>query len=158
MKTVKIIGHNEIDKTRWDRLVEQSPISFPYWKSWYLDIVSPNWKAVIYNNYQFVLPLPKRKKFTFNYIFTPDFTQQLGVFGKEIPSVDVVTQMIEAASKKIRYIELNLNETNTIGFLTAIVRKRRNFELALTDSYSTLFKKIPYQYATKYKKNPKRKP
>jgi hypothetical protein len=139
MSELKIIDHQEIDKTLWDNLVDLSPISFPYWRSWYLDIVSPGWKAVIAGNYDFVLPLPYRKKGGIKYIFPPEFTQQMGVFGKDYPTTQLVTQMIDEATKSFKYLEFNLNEKNQVDFIDAVLKKRRNFELTLNDSYENLY-------------------
>jgi len=144
----KIVDNDKIDKTLWDNLVDLSPNSFPYWRSWYLDIVSPGWKAVIIGNYEFVLPLPYRKKGGIWYVYPPEYTQQIGVFGKETASSQIVTLMLEEAAKKFKYLEFNLNYKNKIEFLDASLRKRRNFELSLNDSYENLY--------TDFHKNTKR--
>jgi hypothetical protein len=139
MSELKIFDHHEIDKTLWDNLVDVSPISFPYWRSWYLDIVSPGWKAVISGNYDFVLPLPHRKKGGIKYVYPPEYTQQLGVFGKDFPTSQLVTQMVEQATKSFKYLELNLNKKNKVDFIDASLKKRRNFELSLNNSYENLY-------------------
>ena len=112
MRKIDLVDHSKIDKTRWDNLVDLSPISFPWWRSWYLDMVSPDWKAIIVGNYDFVLPLPVRKKGMINYVYPSDFTQQMGVFGTEIASPEIVTQVIEKAAESFKYLELNLNHQN----------------------------------------------
>ena len=71
MRKIDLVDHSKIDKTRWDNLVDLSPISFPWWRSWYLDLVTPDWKAIIVGNYDFVLPLPVRKKGMINYVYIP---------------------------------------------------------------------------------------
>jgi len=139
MSKLKLFDHNQIDKTRWDNLVDLSPYSFPWWQSWYLDIVSPGWKAIIADDYSYALPLPFRKKGMINYVYPPDFTQQIGVFGIEIATPEIVTQLIEKAAGSFKYLELNLNYKNNILFLSGIVRKRKNFELSLNDSFENLF-------------------
>jgi len=138
MNKLHLVNNDEIDKTRWDNLIDLSPVSFPYWRSWYLDVVSPDWKAIISGNYDFVLPLPFRKKSGIKYIYPPEYTQQMGVFGIEEPSAILVTQMIEEAVKSFRYLEFNLNYKNTVEFLDAVLQKRRNFELSLNDTYENL--------------------
>ena len=140
MSKIKLVDHNEIDKIRWDNLVESSPHSFPWWRSWYLNIVSPGWKAIIADHYSFALPLPVRKKGMINYVYPPDFTQQIGVFGNEIASPEIVTQMIEKATESFKYLEFNLNYQNKIEYLSGNLRKRKNFELSLNDSFENLFK------------------
>ena len=139
MSKIKLVDHNEIDKIRWDNLVELSPYSFPWWRSWYLDVVSPGWKAIIVGDYDFVLPLPVRKKGLINYVYPPDFTQQIGVFGSEIASSEMVTQIIDKAAETFKYLEFNLNHQNKIDFLSGTLRKRKNFELSLNASFESLF-------------------
>lgn len=139
MNKLRVVDNDKIDKILWDNLVDCSPDSFPYWRSWYLDTVSPGWKAIIAGNYDYVLPLPFRKKVGISYVFTPDFTQQLGVFGKEVAPAQLVTQMIEKAAKSFRYLDFNLNNKNKIEVLNASLRKRRNFVLSLNDSYENLY-------------------
>ncbi|RLD25406.1 MAG: hypothetical protein DRI54_04930 [Bacteroidetes bacterium] len=155
MSMIKLVDHNDIDKTRWDNLVELSPYSFPWWRSWYLDVVSPEWKAIIVDNYSFVLPLPVRKKGMINYVYPPDFTQQIGVFGTEIASPEMVTQMLEKAVESFKYLEFNLNHRNKIEFLNGTLRKRRDFELSLNDSFENLFKNFHSNTKRNIKKSEK---
>lgn len=152
MSKIKLVDHSDIDKIRWDNLVELSPYSFPWWRSWYLDVVSPDWKAIIVDNYSFVLPLPVRKKGMIKYVYPPDFTQQIGVFGTEIASPEMVTGMIEKAVKSFKYLEFNLNHRNKLEFLSGTIRKRRNFELSLNDSFENLYK----NYHSNTKRNVKK--
>ena len=155
MSKIELVDHNDIDKIRWDNLVEMSPYSFPWWRSWYLDIVSPDWKAIIVDNYSFVLPLPVRKKGLINYVYPPDFTQQIGVFGAEIASPEIVTEMVEQASRSFKYLQFNLNHYNKIEFLNGTLRKRKNSELSLNESFESLFKNFHSNTKRNIKKSQK---
>lgn len=82
----RFVPHWQINKRDWDECIAESPQRTLYAFSWYLDIVSPRWDAVVHERmgrYEAVMPLPARKKFTFRYLWQPLFTQQLGVFMRQ---------------------------------------------------------------------------
>lgn len=82
---IQFFTRKQIDSQQWDNLLAHSPQSSLYAFSWYLDIVSPNWAALIAlqdNDYQVIMPLPIAKNFGIAYIKQPLFCQQLGIFAK----------------------------------------------------------------------------
>ena len=92
-----------------------SPQNLIYTHSWYLDIVSPGWHALIEDDYKSVFPLTFRKKAGINYLFQPYFTQQLGLFSdQEIISDDSMKEFLEAIPEKFKLIEIQLNASNKI--------------------------------------------
>lgn len=103
------LKHSEINKLKWDGCISSSTSPFPYGLSWYLDLVAPGWEALVLGDYKAVMPLPSRTKYGVNYIFTPPFVQQLGVFGHA--NIDVVA-FIQAIPSKFKYVDVNLNEDN----------------------------------------------
>lgn len=155
MSKIVLVEHKQIDKTRWDNLIDLSPYSFPYWRSWYLDVVSPGWKAIIYDNYSYVLPLPFRKKAGIKYVFPPDFTQQIGVFGVDFPPPEIISSMLEKATSSFRYLEFNLNYKNKIDFINGTLRKRKNYTLLLNDSFETISKRYHSNTKRNIKKSEK---
>jgi hypothetical protein len=106
------LKHNEIDKGKWDNTISNSQNHMFYAFSWYLDIVSPDWEALISDNYEFLMPLPVKKKYLIKYIVQPILTQQLGIFSSKTIEKETVKLFI----RKIPYLsyELNLNEENKI--------------------------------------------
>ena len=70
----------QIDIEKWDSCIEQSDSRLVYAKSWYLDIVSPQWSGLVGDNYLAVMPLPTKTKYGIPYFYRPPFTQQLGLF------------------------------------------------------------------------------
>lgn len=79
----RYLAPGEIDRPQWDALVRAAPNGLLYALSWYLDIVSPGWAALVKEDagrYVAVLPLPVRRKFGMAYLQQPLFAQQLGVF------------------------------------------------------------------------------
>ncbi|RIJ37800.1 GNAT family N-acetyltransferase [Pontibacter oryzae] len=79
-----LLHHNQIDKTAWDVCVHNLAQRQVYALSWYLDIVSPGWQALVMKGetgeYVAVMPLPVRKKYGISYLQQPLFCQQLGLY------------------------------------------------------------------------------
>lgn len=101
------LTNNQIDKGRWDATVSQSPDFRPYALSWYLDMVSPGWAALVADGYQAVMPLPRARKYGLRYVRQPRFAQQLGVFSRQ--PLEVGTLQAFMAAMPLRYVLLDLN-------------------------------------------------
>lgn len=131
------LRHNQIDKQKWDAAIENSENGLVYALSWYLDIVSPNWEALIVGDYEIVMPLTVKKKYGIKYIIQPPFTQQLGIFHHTdvIIDADVFLSNIPTCYK---YININLNSENDKGFKYNYF-KRVNYELRLDKSFENIF-------------------
>jgi hypothetical protein len=117
-----------------------------YAESWFLDIESPYWEALVLGDYEYVMPLPVKKKFGITFLVQPPMTQQLGVFSKHI----IDEKIIELFIQKIPYrsYHLNLNEQNLVSKSI----KRKNFILKLDKNYSTLSS----SYSSNTKRNVKK--
>ncbi|MBC7388851.1 MAG: hypothetical protein H7329_06560 [Opitutaceae bacterium] len=76
---MKYSHHKDIDRSKWDLLVQESTNPQIYMLSWYLDITSPGWKAVIWPNYEAGFPLFVKKLFLFRYVPVALLSQQTGI-------------------------------------------------------------------------------
>lgn len=79
----------QLDRAQWDDLVTQAPNGLIYALSWYLDIVSPGWEALVRvedGRYMAGLPLPVRVRFGLRYLQQPPYAQQLGLFARQPPT------------------------------------------------------------------------
>lgn len=131
---IRHLTHQEIDIPKWDEVISISFNHLFYAFSWYLDAVSPNWEALVSDNYEYIMPLPVKKKFKIPYLVQPVMTQQLGVFSKYPISSDILNLFIQ----KIPYpsYELNLNEMNEFPE----IENRPNYLLSLNLPYCDLRK------------------
>ena len=136
---IKYFSHQEIDKAKWNICVEQSVNSLIYAYSWYLDIVSPRWEALILNDYEAVFPLTHGRKI-FSYLYQPFFTQQLGLFYKSKPTASLLNDFLNAIPEKYRFMDIQLNEANEPDLDTWNYKKRKNFLLQLNQTYQKLYK------------------
>ncbi len=101
--------HTEIDKQKWDECILQSPNSMVYACSWYLDCMAPYWEALIMGDYDYVMPLPVRSKFGVKYVFQPFITAQLGIFGYEKNTEEIVNIFMQQFNAVTKFAEYDLN-------------------------------------------------
>ena len=145
---IKHLSHSQINKAAWDDCIHHASNGLIYALSWYLDIVSPGWEAIIAiedRTYVICLPLPVRSKLGATYILQPSFCQQLGLFFRYQPDESSAEAIISSLLQKYFYIpRLSFNTHNTfIDFpdrppLT--VGTRETHLLSLNHSYDELSK------------------
>ena len=138
---IKYLRNSEIDKDKWDKCINRSPQGETYALSWYLDIVSPGWDALISDDYKIVFPLTKRKKFGFKYLHQPFFTQQLGLFSsQEVSEIDI-ENFLHTIPTQFRLIEIQLNAGNKISSVSGFkLSPRKTHLLNLSENIVTLRK------------------
>lgn len=104
------LRNKTIDYNRWDTCIAHAHNHLTYAFSWYLDVVSPDWEALVSTDYEYIMPLPVKSRYGIPYLVQPVLTQQLGIFSKSNIDESVVEEFI----KQIPYFsyELNLNENN----------------------------------------------
>jgi hypothetical protein len=134
---IRYLLHDKIDKSLWDECIGKADNGNLYACSWYLDIVSPGWCALIENDYENVFPLPVSRKAGLSYIMQPIFTQQLGLFYKSFSAKDKLEEFLNHIPSKFRYIDFNLNTSNEMPS-SENVSEMTNFELELRSDYKDL--------------------
>src|SRR5207249_10207965 len=77
---IKYLLHNEIDKTKWDKCIDEAGNGLSYGYSFYLDHLAKHWDGLVLNNYEAIMPLTWNKKFGIHYLYQPRFTENLGIF------------------------------------------------------------------------------
>jgi hypothetical protein len=149
---IRYLENADIDKSKWDAAIDSSPHGMVYAKSWFLDIVSPGWQALVDDNYKSVFPLTGRKKFGISYLHQPFFTQQLGVFSDTSITAATVEKFLTSIPASFRLVEIHLNLSNKITRSDFSVSDRFTHHLNLANSYETLQK----NYSDNLKRNLKR--
>lgn len=133
---IRFVTHNDIDIEKWDRCVKRAVNSTPYAFSWYLDIVVSHWNALILNDYEAVFPLPTKKKWGFQYAYTPFWVQQLGLFSQTNQGLKLLDHFIEAIPKEYRFIEMNMNHSAPLkAYSDYQIKSNFNYVLELTKPY-----------------------
>jgi len=152
---IRYVEHDNINKNKWDAAIDASSNGIVYSKSWYLDIVSPGWNALIDEDYKSVFPLTSRKKFGISYLYQPFFTQQLGLFSVEDIATGNVEKFLDAIPGSYKLVEIQLNHSNKISNLNErnnSVTQRLTHHLNLGTPYEALQK----NYSENLKRNLKR--
>ena len=131
---IQYIAYNNLDYEKWDKCIIGSVNNSFYAKSWYLDIVCEQWDALVLNDYEAVMPLPKRKKWGITYIYQPFMCQQLGVIHKQ--ESYCVNDFISAIPKEILHFNFNLNTHNSSTI--CVSRSNVNYLLPLDKNIEEL--------------------
>jgi hypothetical protein len=135
---IRFLKHHEIDFKKWDAAIESASNRLVYAQSWFLNIVSPDWQALVADDYASVMPLPVKYKFIFPYLIQPRFTQQLGIFSRFDISPMVVASFIQSIPQRFIWYDLNLNYANDCEDLKKLTLQD-NYELDLNCSYDTIW-------------------
>ena len=83
---LEVVERHAIDDDSWNACLLASSLSCIYASTWFLDILCPNWVAIIdFQNadYQSIMPIPVHKKGIINYVSQPAFCQFLGIFHRQ---------------------------------------------------------------------------
>ena len=134
---IQYLTHNQIDKTKWDATIAKCGNIYAY--SWYLDIVHPQWEALVEDDYHSVMPLTGGKKFGVHYLYQPYFVQQLGVFSQSSMTAETTAAFLDAIPAKYRFAEIRLNEDNALADGFQGVEYHRNVLLDLNRDYETIY-------------------
>ena len=138
MEALHYILQQDIDKKKWDRNLSKCSNRLIYATSLYLDTMAGSWDAIIYGDYEILMPLPIRKKFGFRYVYAPAFTQQLGAFYVNAPPSSFYTAAFELILTKTSLIEYPLNYSNRDAVKSEQTYLRSNFTICLQSDFSTL--------------------
>jgi len=145
---LKYIPNADIDSEKWDRCIKGADNSRVYAFSWFLERTTENWDALVWGDYEFVMPLTLNRKWGFSYLYQPTFCQQLGIFPK--PPVDILQQFADILTKKFRFIQIQVTpQINPECFSQFVIAEKVNLILPLISPYPELV----LQYTQNAKRN-----
>lgn len=134
---ILLVKNKDIDRAKWDRCVASSTVQLVYAQSGYLDIVSPNWNALIYGDYHYIMPLVIKRKLGIAFLLQPIFAQQHGIFPAAGPTIQ--NTFLTYIRDHFRYVVIHLNSSHSEPFPEEYkVNQRINFILNLSPSYDEL--------------------
>lgn len=137
------LKNKEIDREQWDNCLKSSSVISPWPYSWFLDIMSPGWEALIDDDYDSVFPIPARQRFGIKYIVTPAFVRQLGAFSPDKPSEEVVNEFLQYLPDFYKFIDLNIApKPDNDGFK---LTEKSYYKLDLTRPYEKIFENFSPQ-------------
>ena len=135
----RFLSSEQIDRNRWDTILESEPLAPIYSYSWYLDTIAENWGAIISGDYRSILPLAFRRKFGIRYLYQPFFSRNFGVYGLKNNEIGAVKYLIEL-SGKFRYWDFCIEISNTISIADLRINNRIYQLLDLNKPYEELCK------------------
>ncbi|MBN1199377.1 MAG: hypothetical protein JXA23_08495 [Bacteroidales bacterium] len=135
---ITYLPHHKIDKSKWDQCIRESVNTLVYGFSWYLDLVSPGWAALVEEDYASVFPLTQKRKAGISYLAQPFFTQQLGLFTTAHLTQELVTRFLDAIPTKYKLVEIHLNSFNKVDPSRFEWTTRKNHELELVYPYDDI--------------------
>jgi len=148
---IRFLQHDQIDKKQWDVCISRAVNgNFLAWY-WFLDIVNPEWCALVDDNYEKVFPLTAYAKAGIKYLRQPYFTQQLGVFYQTSLTQEELLAFLHAIPPTFKYIYIYLNASNRIASSGAD-SEMTNLELDLNSEYGL----ISRSYHTNLQRNLKK--
>ena len=135
---IRYVKRQELDEEKYNQCIQSALNSRIYAYSWYLDCVADHWDALIFNDYEAVMPLPWRQKYFIKYVYPPAWTQQLGVFSKNKIEASLMKEFINLIPKKFKKVTIQFNSDNDVSFLKTT--KRDNYILPLNKHYEEIYK------------------
>jgi hypothetical protein len=146
---IRYLKRQEIDTARWDRCVAQAPNGWLYMHSFFLDGLG-DWDALVTEEYNYLMPLPTKKKFGFQYSYIPPFTGQLGIIGAGPISPALINSFLQHIPRSFILADILLNEQNPPPSIKVNdIFPKTNYVLPLHEDYPALFDR----YTADAKKN-----
>ncbi len=149
---ITFVEHKNINKQKWDTCIGNSSNTSIFVYSWYLDIVSENWSALILNDYEAVFPIVSKSKYKISYLYQPYFTRYFGVYFQLRFDEKIVNEFINAILEKYKYIDICLHESNITKNNELEIKNRKFQSLDLKFPYVTIQK----SYSENAKRNVKK--
>ena len=113
---VQIINHKELDKVIWDKKISASASPSFFMLSWVLDILHPNWDALVYLNYEAFMPIPKAQKYGLTYVFQPKFIRSLSIFNENEDHRSAIIAIFRETYSLVNInLDFELKESNSNG-------------------------------------------
>ncbi len=143
---VQFIPQHNIDREKWDACIMRSGSPVIYARYEFLQCMAGQWDALVYGDYEMVMPLTWRKKYGISYLYQPAFTQQLGIFSSQEITGEWMSLFFIAASKHFRFAEIYLNESNDAAPIEPVklfahgfkYNPRTNYVLSLKGAHETI--------------------
>lgn len=126
---IRRLKYSEIDFFRYQKCIEDAVQQNFYAKKEILDTLCEEWELLIFRDYEYVMPVPVKKKFGFKFVVMPLFCQQLGIFGKA-QNGRIEQQFLDFLLKEYRIVYYAFNFQNSFE---RNLRKKKNYFIETTE-------------------------
>lgn len=140
---IRYLQRSQIDTKKWDDCILQAPNGWIYLRSFYLDALT-DWDALVSTDaggaYEYVMPLPAKRKLGLSYSPITPMTGQLGIVGREPVSVSMTNDFLRHIPRRFLLIDAILNEFNPPPSIPGVhTMARTNLVLPLRAGYRELY-------------------
>ena len=132
---MQILASHKIDTAKWDACVAANTNGLIYATTAYLNSMADNWGGLIINDYDTIMPLPWRRKLGITYLYTPPFTQQLGLIGQK-GLID--EKILQAINKFVKYGDYFFSFSNKLLPINGTLSSKCNYIIDLVGGYDTI--------------------
>jgi hypothetical protein len=132
---INYLKHDEIDFKKWDLCIKRAVNGSVFGYSWFLNIVSPKWDALVDDNYENVMPMTHKKYLGIRMLMQPCLAPNLGVYSSKVLDSSVVKAFIEAIPQSYRFVNIRLNKHNKFSEKRPKTLDGVHFELDLIEDY-----------------------
>lgn len=136
MAEFRYIKRSALDKSRWDLIVRDDPNGSLFATTFFLDVMSDGWDAIIYGDYDALLPLPVRVRWGYRYVHTIPFCGPLAVYGPAASHINI-NAMLGAIPPGIIRCDVNIWTDDPFPDGWA-AQPRTNYMLDLSEGYSVI--------------------
>jgi hypothetical protein len=78
---IQHLQHHQLDFNKWDACVFRDSNADPFLLSSWLNVVSPDWSALVADDYAAVFPVFIQKKLSWSFFDLPNFVQKITIYG-----------------------------------------------------------------------------
>ena len=121
---IKRLTYAEIDFEKYQNCLENSAQRNFYASRFILDHLCETWDLLIFDHYEFVMPVPIRKKYGLNFVIMPLFCQQLGVSGPH-DDREVEEQFLLFLLRNYKIVYYSFHFSN--NFISDLPKKKNYF-------------------------------
>ncbi|MCC6721853.1 MAG: hypothetical protein IT243_06595 [Bacteroidia bacterium] len=136
------VKNDKIDFERWDNVILNCEWGNIYSLGKYIQLITNNnWEALIIGEYEYIMPVPIKKKYGLEFTYRPDFCQQLGVFSiSNKINDDILSKFIKKLNSRFKFYVYNLNYRNNLNNYKNIkVSQKTNFTINLNNNYEFIY-------------------
>ena len=122
---IKHLTYPEIDFVKYEVCLANAKQKNVFARKEILDFLCESWELLVFNDYEYVMPLPFRRRLRQKFVTCPIFCQQLGIFGQDDNS-RVNEEFLQFTLKKFSTYLYSFNAENT--FNRALIL-RKNYSI-----------------------------
>lgn len=132
---IRKVKNKDIDFSKYQQCIENSVQRNFYAKKEILNALCEDWELLVLDDYQYVMPIPIRKKIGLKIVVMPLFCQQLGIFGEK-KDEKIEEEFLQYFQNNYRILFYSFNAQNSFS---ENFKTKKNYFIPKTE-YSLLRK------------------